>query len=76
MASARLVPEKKPDVELTLTHEEAETLMHLVSSVYGERDKTYRLHTTEIGTALSHAGLKTPTLGTSRFEGSIEARKL
>jgi hypothetical protein len=61
-------------ITLEMPRDAAETLMHLVSSVVGCPERTYRKHTDAIARALSDLGFKFPTV--SRFTSSGTARPL
>lgn len=57
MAEAKLVPEKKPDVQLTLTHDEAYSLCKMVNSIGGDVISTRRKHADNIAEALEKVGI-------------------
>lgn len=58
MAKAEFVSTPKPDVKLTLTHDEAQTLADVMAAVGGSPDRSRRKYTQAILDALNNLGIK------------------
>lgn len=91
MAKAKAIPPipSQPDIELRLTHAEAQTLFCALGKISGDPDLTVRRHTQDIYNSLYGAGVRYPQRPSavslspfatendySTFDGSLTAKKL